>query len=127
MEISPTTLPIFYTARLFGMAPFTLTRDSKGRINGFRRNILWCVYSVCVFFGDIILIFRGILNDLKSDRPIRMQTATKRVVTCLDVGVVVITVFFGLLCGLTCVKRAKEMNRRLREVSFFIITECLII
>ena len=49
MEISDTNLSIFYVSRFFGLAPYLIKRNSKGKIVDFRSNVLLLIYSVCLF------------------------------------------------------------------------------
>lgn len=47
----------------------------------------------------------------------RMKSATSKVVTALDVSVVVLATFSGTISGLVGFKATKELNHRLGEVS----------
>lgn len=45
MEIQEASLPIFYVSRIFGLAPFVIRRNGKGKIADISRNLLLCIYS----------------------------------------------------------------------------------
>lgn len=46
-----------------------------------------------------------------------MRTSTSKVVTCLDIGVIVGAAVSSVVCSLRGLARTKEMNRRLYDVS----------
>jgi hypothetical protein len=46
MEISVSTKYLFYTTRLFGLAPYSIGKNSKGSFTRYNRSIPWTVYSV---------------------------------------------------------------------------------
>lgn len=47
----------------------------------------------------------------------RMKSATSKVVTALDVSVVVMATAAGVICGITGLDTTRELNVRLRKVS----------
>lgn len=46
MEIQKTTTGVFYASRIFGLAPYFIQRNSKGRITEIKLSIILCIYSV---------------------------------------------------------------------------------
>ncbi|XP_050093853.1 gustatory receptor for sugar taste 43a [Anopheles aquasalis] len=116
MEISEPTKVIFYMSRLFGLAPYRIKRTSKGQIVDFRRNIFLVLYSLFLVFCLAGLTYKGIFFDVTSKKPIRMKTATSKVVTILDVSVVVSACICGTLSGLLGHRFVLELNQRLTEI-----------
>lgn len=46
-----------------------------------------------------------------------MKSFTSRVVTTMDISVVVAACVFGMVCGSMCLQLTQELNKILREVS----------
>ncbi|XP_039438223.1 gustatory receptor for sugar taste 43a isoform X4 [Culex pipiens pallens] len=119
MEISESTQAVFFVSRIFGLAPYVVKRTSKGQIVDYKRNLLLVIYSLSVVFCLAGLTFKGIFLDINSKKPIRfvfrMKTATSRVVTTLDVSVVVSACICGVFCGIYGLPFVRELNQRLNE------------
>ncbi|XP_049292713.1 gustatory receptor for sugar taste 43a isoform X2 [Anopheles funestus] len=115
MEISEPTKVVFYVSRIFGLAPYVVKRMSNGQIVEIKRNVLLIIYSVCLVFCLAGLTYKGIFFDVTSKKPIRMKTATSKVVTILDVSVVVSACICGTLSGIWGLHFVRELNRRLIE------------
>ncbi|XP_058463677.1 gustatory receptor for sugar taste 43a isoform X2 [Malaya genurostris] len=115
MEISESTKIVFYISRIFGLAPYVVKRTSKGQIVDYKRNLFLVFYGLCVVFCLAGLTFKGIFFDLNSKKPIRMKTATSKVVTTLDVSVVVSACICGVFCGIYGLQFVRELNQRLNE------------
>uniref|UniRef100_A0A182PYX3 Gustatory receptor n=1 Tax=Anopheles epiroticus TaxID=199890 RepID=A0A182PYX3_9DIPT len=115
MEISEPTKVVFYLSRVFGLAPYTVKRTSQGQIVDYRRSVFLTVYSLCLVFCLAGLTYKGIFFDVTSKKPIRMKTATSKVVTILDVSVVVSACICGTLSGIWGLHFVRELNRRLTE------------
>ena len=47
-----------------------------------------------------------------------MKSATSKVVTALDVSVVVLATTAGVICGIVGLKATQDLNERLRKVRF---------
>uniref|UniRef100_A0A182KHC3 Gustatory receptor n=1 Tax=Anopheles christyi TaxID=43041 RepID=A0A182KHC3_9DIPT len=107
MEISEPTKIVFYVSRIFGLAPYVVKRTSKGQTVDYRRSVFLIVYTG--------LTYKGIFFDVTSKKPIRMKTATSKVVTILDVSVVVSACICGTLSGIWGLHFVRELNRRLTE------------
>ncbi|XP_035791054.1 gustatory receptor for sugar taste 43a-like [Anopheles albimanus] len=116
MEISEPTKVIFYMSRLFGLAPYIIKCSSKGQIVDFRRNVFLMVYSLSLVFCLAGLTYKGIFFDVTSKKPIRMKTATSKVVTILDVSVVVSACICGAISGLLGHRFVLELNQRLTHI-----------
>ncbi|XP_049541254.1 gustatory receptor for sugar taste 43a [Anopheles darlingi] len=116
MEISEPTKVIFYMSRLFGLAPYVIKCTTKGQRVDFRRNVFFMVYSLFLVFCLAGLTYKGIFFDVTSKKPIRMKTATSKVVTILDVSVVVSACICGAISGLLGHRFVLELNQRLTEV-----------
>uniref|UniRef100_A0A182NN81 Gustatory receptor n=1 Tax=Anopheles dirus TaxID=7168 RepID=A0A182NN81_9DIPT len=115
MEISEPTKIVFYASRMFGLAPYVVKRTSKGQLVDYKRNVYLIVYSVCLVFCLAGLTYKGIFFDVTSKKPIRMKTATSKVVTILDVSVVVSACICGVLSGIWGLPFVRELNHRLTE------------
>ncbi|XP_058065769.1 gustatory receptor for sugar taste 43a [Anopheles bellator] len=115
MEISEPTKIVFYVSRMFGLAPYVIKRTSKGQIVDYKRNVLLMVYSLSLVFCLAGLTYKGIFFDVTSKKPIRMKTATSKVVTILDVSVVVSACICGTLSGIWGLQFVRELNQRLTE------------
>lgn len=55
----------------------------------------------------------------------RMKSATSKVVTALDVSVVVMAIVSGVYCGLFSLNDTLELNSRLTKVRFFYLHICV--
>ncbi|XP_041770344.1 gustatory receptor for sugar taste 43a isoform X2 [Anopheles merus] len=115
MEISESTKVVFYVSRIFGLAPYVVKRTPIGQIVDYKRNVFLIVYSVGLVFCLAGLTYKGIFFDVTSKKPIRMKTATSKVVTILDVSVVVSACICGTLSGIGGLHFVRELNRRLTE------------
>ncbi|XP_035912687.1 gustatory receptor for sugar taste 43a isoform X3 [Anopheles stephensi] len=119
MEISEPTKVVFYVSRIFGLAPYVVKRTSSGQIVDYKRNVFLIIYSVALVFCLAGLTYKGIFFDVTSKKPIRfvfrMKTATSKVVTILDVSVVVSACICGSLSGIWGLHFVRELNRRLTE------------
>ncbi|XP_053686251.1 gustatory receptor for sugar taste 43a [Sabethes cyaneus] len=115
MEISESTKVVFFVSRVFGLAPYVVKRTTKGQIVDYKRNLLLVIYGLCVVFCLAGLTFKGIFFDINSKKPIRMKTATSKVVTTLDVSVVVSACICGVFCGIYGLPFVRELNQRLNE------------
>ncbi|XP_055532995.1 gustatory receptor for sugar taste 43a isoform X2 [Wyeomyia smithii] len=115
MEISESTKLVFFVSRIFGLAPYVVKRTSKGQMVDYKRNLFLVIYGLCVVFCLAGLTFKGIFFDINSKKPIRMKTATSKVVTTLDVSVVVSACICGVFCGIYGLPFVRELNQRLNE------------
>ncbi|XP_055855796.1 gustatory receptor for sugar taste 43a isoform X2 [Episyrphus balteatus] len=115
MEINETTVGVFYISKILALAPFSFCKNAKGKIE-IRRSILFAFYSVSLISIMIFLTYRGLLFDANSKIPVRMKSATSKVVTALDVSVVVMSTTSGVICGLVGLKSTQELNKRLQQV-----------
>uniref|UniRef100_A0A182HX03 Gustatory receptor n=1 Tax=Anopheles arabiensis TaxID=7173 RepID=A0A182HX03_ANOAR len=115
MEISESTKVVFYVSRIFGLAPYVVKRTPIGQIVDYKRSVFLIVYSVGLVFCLAGLTYKGIFFDVTSKKPIRMKTATSKVVTILDVSVVVSACICGTLSGIGGLHFVRELNRRLTE------------
>jgi ABC-type dipeptide/oligopeptide/nickel transport system permease component len=67
MEISVSTKYLFYTTRLFGLAPYSIGKNSKGSFTRYNRSIPWTVYSVMLivlsgkFFNIVCLLKKYVM------------------------------------------------------------------
>lgn len=48
MEIQENNPIIFYSSRIFGLAPYLIKRNEKGKIREYKLSILLCGYSAMV-------------------------------------------------------------------------------
>ncbi|XP_055595725.1 gustatory receptor for sugar taste 43a isoform X2 [Uranotaenia lowii] len=115
MELSESTKVVFFVSRIFGLAPYVVKKTSKGQIVDYKRNLVLVIYSLCVVFCLAGLTFKGIFVDINSEKPIRMTSATSKVVTTLDVSVVVSACICGVFCGIFGLPLVRELNQRLNE------------
>ncbi|XP_062715148.1 gustatory receptor for sugar taste 43a isoform X1 [Aedes albopictus] len=119
MEISESTRVVFFVSRMFGLAPYVVKRTSKGQIVDYKRNLVLVIYGLCIVFCLAGLTYKGIFFDINSKKPIRfvfrMKTATSKVVTTLDVSVVVSACICGVFCGVFGLPFVRELNQRLNE------------
>ncbi|XP_055904176.1 gustatory receptor for sugar taste 43a isoform X2 [Eupeodes corollae] len=115
MEINETTIGVFYISKILALAPFSFTKNSKGKIE-IRRSITFAFYSISLILIMIFLTYRGLLFDANSKIPVRMKSATSKVVTALDVSVVVMSTTSGVICGLVGLKSTQELNKRLQQI-----------
>ncbi|XP_020712583.1 gustatory receptor for sugar taste 43a isoform X2 [Ceratitis capitata] len=115
MEITEPTLCIFYVNKFLALAPFSVRRNSKGALD-IRRSVMFSVYSGSLCLIMVILTYQGLLFDANSQVPVRMKSATSKVVTALDVSVVVLACSAGVGCGLLGYRATRELNTRLRKI-----------
>ncbi|XP_055390126.1 gustatory receptor for sugar taste 43a [Condylostylus longicornis] len=109
MEISKHTIGIFYTARIFGLAPYTLKKKGTVQLEVMRSKI-FTVYSLILISTMVCLTYRGLLFDASSNMPVRMKSNTSKVVTALDVSVVVLSTLSGVACGINGVTSTQDLN-----------------
>ncbi|XP_050326570.1 gustatory receptor for sugar taste 43a [Bactrocera neohumeralis] len=119
MEITEPTLCIYYVSKALALAPFSVRRNSKGVLD-IRRSVMFSVYSASLCLLMVFLTYQGLLFDANSQMPVRpsfrMKSATSKVVTALDVSVVVFACSAGVGCGLWGYRATRELNTRLRKV-----------
>ncbi|XP_054740453.1 gustatory receptor for sugar taste 43a-like [Anastrepha obliqua] len=114
MEINESSLSVFYLSKVLGLAPISIRQEAKGAIE-IRRSILLSAYSAALGLILVVLSIEGLLFDVNSEVPLRMNTSTSKVVTAFDVTVVVLSSAAGMGCGLFSVKPTQELNSRLRK------------
>ncbi|XP_068146462.1 gustatory receptor for sugar taste 43a isoform X1 [Drosophila tropicalis] len=116
MEISEPSIGIFYVSKLMSLAPYRVLRNAKAQLE-IRRSWTFTIYSASLCVILVFLTYRGLLFDANSKIPIRasfrMHSATAKVVTALDVSVVVLAIVSGIYCGLFGLKATQELNSRL--------------
>ncbi|EDX05996.1 gustatory receptor for sugar taste 43a isoform X6 [Drosophila simulans] len=115
MEISQPSIGIFYISKVLALAPYATVRNSKGRVE-ISRSWLFTVYSATLTVVMVFLTYRGLLFDANSEIPVRMKSATSKVVTALDVSVVVMAIVSGVYCGLFSLNDTLELNDRLNKI-----------
>ncbi|KAH8347779.1 hypothetical protein KR084_001012 [Drosophila pseudotakahashii] len=119
MEISQPSIGIFYISKVLALAPYATVRNSKGQVE-IRRSWFFTVYSATLTVVMVFLTYRGLLFDANSEIPVRasfrMKSATSKVVTALDVSVVVMAIVSGVYCGLFSLNDTLELNARLNKI-----------
>ncbi|XP_026834345.1 gustatory receptor for sugar taste 43a isoform X3 [Drosophila erecta] len=115
MEISQPSIGIFYVSKVLALAPYATGRNSKGQVE-IARSWLFTVYSATLTVVMVFLTYRGLLFDANSEIPVRMKSATSKVVTALDVSVVVMAIVSGVYCGLFSLNDTLELNDRLNKI-----------
>ncbi|KAH8320359.1 hypothetical protein KR067_000288 [Drosophila pandora] len=119
MEISEPSIGIFYISKMLGLAPYATHRNTKGQVE-IRRSWVFTIYSATFTVVLVCLTYRGLLFDANSEIPVRasfrMKSATSKVVTALDVSVVVMAILSGVYCGLFSLKDTLELNERLNKI-----------
>ncbi|EDW60977.1 gustatory receptor for sugar taste 43a isoform X2 [Drosophila virilis] len=115
MEISEPSVGIFYVSRILALAPYSAKRNSKGQLE-IRRSWIFSIYSVCLCVIMVFLTYRGLLFDANSKIPVRMKSATSKVVTASDVSVVVMAIVAGVYCGVFGLRATQELNTRLERI-----------
>ncbi|XP_034653657.1 gustatory receptor for sugar taste 43a [Drosophila subobscura] len=115
MEISEPSIGIFYISKLLALAPYATRKNSKGQYE-IRRSWLFSIYSASLTVAMVFLTYRGLLFDANAKIPVRMKSATSKVVTALDVSVVVLAVVSGVYCGLLSLSETLELNARLYRI-----------
>ncbi|XP_002089457.2 gustatory receptor for sugar taste 43a isoform X6 [Drosophila yakuba] len=115
MEISQPSIGIFYVSKVLALAPYATARNSKGQVE-IGRSWLFTVYSATLTVVMVFLTYRGLLFDANSEIPVRMKSATSKVVTALDVSVVVMAIVSGVYCGLFSLNDTLELNDRLNKI-----------
>lgn len=71
MEINNTTIITYYSSRLFGFAPYTLTRDKFNQVRDVKFSRFLCAYSVITVTAFSLLTNYGLYYDTHSVYPIR--------------------------------------------------------
>ncbi|XP_023167328.1 gustatory receptor for sugar taste 43a isoform X2 [Drosophila hydei] len=115
MEISEPNIGIFYVSKILALAPYAAKKNSKGQLE-IRRSWIFSIYSVCLCMIMVFLTYRGLLFDANSDIPVRMKSATSKVVTASDVSVVVLAIVTGVYCGMFGLRATQELNIRLQRI-----------
>ncbi|XP_037713630.1 gustatory receptor for sugar taste 43a [Drosophila subpulchrella] len=115
MEISQPSIGIFYISKVLALAPYATRRNSKGQVE-IGRSWAFTVYSATLTVVMVFLTYRGLLFDANSEIPVRMKSATSKVVTALDVSVVVMAIVSGVYCGLFSLNDTLELNVRLNRI-----------
>ncbi|XP_070139385.1 gustatory receptor for sugar taste 43a isoform X5 [Drosophila kikkawai] len=115
MEISEPSIGIFYISKVLALAPYAASRNSKGQVE-IRRSWIYTIYSATLTVVMVCLTYRGLLFDANSEIPVRMKSATSKVVTALDVSVVVMAIVSGVYCGLFSLNDTLELNARLTKI-----------
>ncbi|XP_020815193.1 gustatory receptor for sugar taste 43a isoform X3 [Drosophila serrata] len=115
MEISEPSIGIFYISKVLALAPYVASRNSKSQVE-IRRSWVFTIYSATLTVVMVCLTYRGLLFDANSEIPVRMKSATSKVVTALDVSVVVMAIVSGVYCGLFSLKDTLELNARLTKI-----------
>ncbi|XP_061402434.1 gustatory receptor for sugar taste 43a [Musca vetustissima] len=115
MEISEPSISILFLSKVFTLAPYSLQKNAKG-IYIIDKSVPFIFYSSSIILLLVFLTYRGLLFDANSNVPIRMKTATSKIVTALDVSVVVLASVAGVFCGITGLSTTRELNARLRKV-----------
>ncbi|XP_073813211.1 gustatory receptor 43a isoform X2 [Musca autumnalis] len=115
MEISEHSISIFFLSKVFTLAPYSLQKNAKG-LYIIEKSVTFMFYSSSIMLLLVFLTYRGLLYDANSNVPIRMKSATSKVVTALDVSVVVLATATGTFCGIAGLNKTRELNGRLRKV-----------
>ncbi|XP_017002241.3 gustatory receptor for sugar taste 43a isoform X1 [Drosophila takahashii] len=119
MEISQPSIGIFYISKVLALAPYATLRNPKGQVE-IGRSWFFTVYSATLTVVMVFLTYRGLLFDANSEIPVRasfrMKSATSKVVTALDVSVVVMAIVSGVYCGLFSLNDTLELNARLNKI-----------
>ncbi|XP_034107671.1 gustatory receptor for sugar taste 43a [Drosophila sulfurigaster albostrigata] len=115
MEISEPSIGIFYVSKLLALAPYSAQKNSKGQLE-IRRSWIFTIYSASLCVILVFLTYRGLLFDANSKIPVRMKSATSKVVTASDVSVVVLAIVAGVYCGLFGLRATQELNMRLHRI-----------
>lgn len=71
MEINKTTLSVYYSARLFGFAPYAIEQNKLNQIIQVKFSRLLCIYSVTLLVVLGVLTNYGLYFDATSTFPIR--------------------------------------------------------
>lgn len=71
MEINKTTLSVYYTARLFGFAPYAIEQNKLNQIIQVKFSRFLCIYSVTLLIVLAVLTNYGLYFDATSSYPIR--------------------------------------------------------
>lgn len=74
------------------------------------------VVSFSILLSRKLLHFLLLCTMYDVVSPRSMRTSTSKVVTCLDIGVIVGAAASSVICSLMGLAQTKEMNRRLYEV-----------
>lgn len=71
MEISETTINVYYACRLFGFAPYSLIRKKNNEIVSIESNKFLCIYSILLFTTITCCTVYGLYYDSTSEHSIR--------------------------------------------------------
>ncbi|KNC34607.1 putative gustatory receptor 43a [Lucilia cuprina] len=115
MEISQSSISIFFVSKLLALAPYSVRKTSKG-VYVIQRSIPFIFYAAALSSIMVCLTYRGLLFDATSKIPVRMKSATSKVVTALDVSVVVMAIVAGVICGIVGLNATRDLNARLKKV-----------
>ncbi|XP_018786256.1 PREDICTED: gustatory receptor for sugar taste 43a-like [Bactrocera latifrons] len=114
MEINESSLSVFYLSKWLALAPISIQQNAKG-VNEIKRSLIFSIYAIALGLIMVILCYEGLLFDANSKVPLRMNSSTSRVVTAMDVTVVVFSSLAGIGCGMFSVTPSRELNLRLRK------------
>ncbi|KAM7346081.1 gustatory receptor 43a isoform 2-T2 [Cochliomyia hominivorax] len=119
MEVSESSISIFFVSKLLALAPYSVRKNSKGSYT-IQKSIPFLFYALALSSIMVFLTYRGLLFDANSKIPVRasfrMKSATSKVVTALDVSVVVLAITAGVICGVVGLNATKDLNLRLKKV-----------
>ncbi|XP_055306380.1 gustatory receptor for sugar taste 43a-like isoform X2 [Sitodiplosis mosellana] len=117
MEINKTTLSVYYTARLFGFAPYSIAIDKQNKLNHIqvKYSRFLSIYSVTLLIVLAALTNFGLYIDATSPIPIRLKTATARVVTGFDVNILVSSCLISMFTGVFGLHNTQQMNVSLNK------------
>ncbi|XP_031629035.1 gustatory receptor for sugar taste 43a-like [Contarinia nasturtii] len=115
MEINKTTLSVYYAARLFGFAPYSIQQNKLNQIIQVKYSRFLCIYSVTLLILLGTLTNYGIYFDATSAIPLRLKTATQKVVTSFDVNVLVGCCLIAMLTGVYGLQNTQQMNASLNK------------
>lgn len=71
MEINKTTLSVYYSARLFGFAPYAIEQNKLNQMIQVKCSRFLCIYSVALLLILAALTNYGLYFDATSSFPIR--------------------------------------------------------
>ncbi|XP_037817724.1 gustatory receptor for sugar taste 43a isoform X1 [Lucilia sericata] len=119
MEISQSSISIFFVSKLLALAPYSVRKTAKG-VYVIQKSIPFIFYAAALSSIMVFLTYRGLLFDANSKIPVRasfrMKSATSKVVTALDVSVVVMAIVAGVICGIVGLNATRDLNVRLKKV-----------
>ncbi|XP_067627993.1 gustatory receptor for sugar taste 43a-like [Eurosta solidaginis] len=114
MEINVSSLSVFYLSKCLALAPISIQQNDKGVLK-IRRSKSFTIYSLVLGTTLVTLAYEGLIYDANAELPLRMKSPTSKVVTALDITVVVLSCVAGIGCSLFSVKPTQELNSRLRK------------